>query len=92
MLKAILIVGALTLTTGSAWAQYAPPQIRCAQPDEQGLTTHKCYTDQNGVPRHGPTQRYDGTRPSGARTPCSDGTYSYSSGSGTCSHHGGIAR
>jgi hypothetical protein len=24
-------------------------------------------------------------------TPCSDGTYSHSSGSGTCSHHGGIS-
>ncbi len=34
-----------------------------------------------------------GSDPSGATARCADGTYSYSQhASGTCSHHGGVAR
>jgi uncharacterized protein DUF3761 len=84
---------ALVLTmVASASAQYAP-STRCAQPDEKNLASHNCYTNRDGQPTHAPSRTYDGAPPSGATARCADGTYSYSQNrSGTCSHHGGIAR
>jgi hypothetical protein len=46
------------------------------------------YKNVNGVCVHRPS-----SNPRGATAKCRDGTYSYSKhASGTCSHHGGVAR
>jgi len=51
------------------------------------------YTNSKGEWVPSPTRTPDNQPPAGASAQCRDGTYSFSrSRSGTCSHHGGVAR
>jgi hypothetical protein len=69
--------------------QYGP----CSQPDENNLQSHGCYRNRDGDTVHSPSTTYDGKPALGATALCRDGTSSFSQHrSGTCSHHGGIAR
>jgi hypothetical protein len=60
---------------------------------ESDLTSHELYVNHAGETVHSPSATVSGGVPSGASAVCGDGTYSFSrSRSGTCSHHGGVAR
>jgi hypothetical protein len=68
--------GAQSVTNGSA------------QLIEQGS-----YVNRDGVVVHDPAHTVSGAVPPGASAQCRDGSYSFSlHHSGTCSHHGGVAR
>lgn len=59
--------------------------------NNSGLSNDNYYTNTAGNEVHSPA--YSNTIPAGASAQCRDGTYSFSqSRSGTCSHHGGVAR
>jgi hypothetical protein len=82
-MKRLLIAALAIATAGSANAS-------CAQPDENELATHHCYTNEFGNDVHSPSWSYGGP-PAGATARCADGTYSFSQHrSGTCSPHGGV--
>ena len=81
------------------------PQLQVQQPTSQpqsnpsggqqssGLSNDNYYTNSQGEEVHSPAYSDDGSVPAGATAQCNDGTYSFSqSRSGTCSHHGGVAR
>jgi hypothetical protein len=60
---------------------------------ESDLTSHRYYENIDRHKVHSPSRTYSGQRPSDASATCADGTYSFSEhASGTCSHHGGVAR
>jgi hypothetical protein len=66
------------------------PETESSSP-EPGECTNGTYVNSAGntvcSPEESPTQ------PAGATAECEDGTYSFSeSRSGTCSHHGGVAK
>jgi hypothetical protein len=53
----------------------------------------KYYINSSGNIIQSPTKSQDGNIPAGASARCRDGSYSFSQHrSGTCSHHGGVAR
>lgn len=57
-----------------------------------GLSNDNTYVNSDGQVVHSPAYSPDGPPP-GATAQCNDGTYSFSTHrSGTCSHHGGVAR
>lgn len=57
----------------------------------QSLSNDNYYTNVDGNSVHSPA--YSNTVPLGATARCRDGTYSFSQHrSGTCSHHGGVAK
>jgi hypothetical protein len=56
------------------------------------LSNDRYYTNSDGKRIHSPAYSSGGS-PAGATAVCTDGTYSFSQHrSGTCSHHGGVAR
>jgi hypothetical protein len=74
----------LALAAGSAFAGTAHAQSLASGPQ----CAPNYYKNVNGVCVHRPSRD-----PRGATAKCRDGTYSYSRhASGTCSHHGGVAR
>jgi len=86
------IAAALVAATGAA--AYVPSnshaQVAHAQPTHGSSTSCKSgyYKNASGRCVHSPS-----SDPSGATAKCRDGSYSYSQhASGTCSHHGGVAR
>ncbi len=57
------------------------------------LSNDNYYTNVDGNSVHSPAYTEDNSVPAGASARCRDGTYSFSQHrSGTCSHHGGVAR
>ena len=77
----------LMLGCGSAYAECL------SRPDEANLWRHDCYVNTDHYDVHRPSATIDGSRPMGATAQCRDGTWSFSQHqSGTCSHHGGVAR
>lgn len=77
----------IVLHNASSW--YAPK----AQPAASlHLSNDRHYTNSDGQQVHSPAYS-SGVAPAGATAVCRDGTYSFSQHrSGTCSHHGGVAR
>ena len=76
----------IVLHDAASWyvpkAQSAPPQ----------LSNDRHYTNSDGQQVHSPAYSSGGV-PAGATALCNDGTYSFSQHrSGTCSHHGGVAK
>jgi hypothetical protein len=76
----------IVLHDATSWyvpkAQSAPPQ----------LSNDRHYTNSDGQQVHSPAYSSGGV-PAGATALCGDGTYSFSQHrSGTCSHHGGVAK
>jgi len=72
----------------------APGGSRQSSPPGQpvGTSSGDYYTNSEGVRVHRPTFS-DGGPPAGATAQCRDGSYSFSlHRSGTCSHHGGVAK
>jgi len=70
----------------------APPQIT-TQTETEHLSNDGYYTNVSGNTVHSPAYTIDDNVPAGASAQCRDGTYSFSQHhSGTCSHHGGVAR
>jgi hypothetical protein len=56
------------------------------------LSNDRHYTNSDGQQVHSPAYSSGGV-PAGATAQCNDGTYSFSQHrSGTCSHHGGVAK
>jgi hypothetical protein len=91
------VVAALAVATGAssqrptapAAGSYASPVVH-VQPSGGASTscTRGYYKNVSGNCVHRPS-----SSPAGATARCADGTYSYSQhASGTCSHHGGVAR
>jgi Protein of unknown function (DUF3761) len=61
--------------------------------NESDLISHRYYENIDRHRVHSPSATYSGQRPPDASATCADGTYSFSEhASGTCSHHGGVAR
>jgi hypothetical protein len=80
------LVAALAVPAGSA----ARPAVHLAPSTHPAVTDCQkgYYKNVDGRCVHSPS-----SDPSGATAKCRDGTYSYSlHASGTCSHHGGVAR
>jgi hypothetical protein len=68
------------------------PGARSPQ-NETDLKSHRYYENRDHHWVHSPSQTYSGQRPTDASAQCADGSYSFSEHrSGTCSHHGGVAR
>jgi len=62
-------------------------------PEESKLLERGHYTNKEGKTVHSPAHSTSGDIPKGASAQCRDGTYSFSQHrSGTCSHHGGVAK
>jgi hypothetical protein len=76
-------LGASLVAAAAAPARPVAHQLPAASLCQQGY-----YKNVDGKCVHRPS-----TSPAGATAKCRDGTYSYSlHASGTCSHHGGVAR
>jgi hypothetical protein len=61
--------------------------------NESDLTLHRYYENVDRHRVHSPSKTYSGQRPPDASATCADGSYSFGEhASGTCSHHGGVAR
>jgi hypothetical protein len=78
----------IVLHTAANWyvpkPQSGPPQVP--------LSNNRTYTNSDGQQVHSPAYSPGGV-PAGATAVCGDGTYSFSQHrSGTCSHHGGVAK
>jgi hypothetical protein len=68
-----------------------PPSTTPATSTPTGACTNGAYVNSAGNTVCSPEE--SPTAPAGATAQCADGTYSFSqSRSGTCSHHGGVAR
>jgi len=71
----------------------APQSAPTQQPAESDLQSHGHYINHDGNSIHSPSKTKSGAVPAGASAQCRDGTYSFSAHrSGTCSHHGGVAK
>ena len=69
-----------------------PSQIQ-THTETEHLSNDHYYTNVSGNTVYSPTYTTDSSVPAGASAQCRDGTYSFSQHrSGTCSHHGGVAR
>jgi|GEM_PF-2513587 hypothetical protein len=77
----------IVLNSASDW--YLPKARNAAAPQ---LSNNHHYTNSDGQQVHSPAYS-PGGMPDGATALCGDETYSFSQHrSGTCSHHGGVAR
>jgi hypothetical protein len=71
-------------------ASWYVPKEQFTQPPQ--LSNDRHYTNSDGQQVHSPAYS-SGSAPAGATSVCRDGTYSFSQHrSGTCSHHGGVAK
>jgi hypothetical protein len=78
----------IVLHNASSW--YVPKSQSAPLPPQLSNDNH--YTNSDGRQVHSPAYSSRGV-PAGATAVCGDGTYSFSQHrSGTCSHHGGVAR
>lgn len=78
---------ASTSTSAQGGARQSPPAGQSV-----GTSSGDYYTNSDGVRVHRPTFSDSGP-PAGATAQCRDGSYSFSlHHSGTCSHHGGVAK
>jgi hypothetical protein len=73
---------------------YASAHAACpARPDEADLKRHDCYVNTDHHEVHRPSATNSESPPVGYSAQCQDGTWSFTEHrSGTCSHHGGVAR
>ena len=72
------------------YLRFPPPPALSQKPV---ATMGRGYTNSRGEHVASPTRTADGQPPAGASAQCRDESYSFSrSRSGTCSHHGGVAR
>jgi hypothetical protein len=77
----------IVLHNAASW--YVPKEQSAPPPQ---LSNDRHYTNSNGQQVHSPAYS-SAAAPAGATAVCRDGTYSFSQHrSGTCSHHGGIAK
>ncbi|HTV85450.1 MAG TPA: DUF3761 domain-containing protein [Dyella sp.] len=90
---------ALALGLGAtAMGQQAQPDsssqgTRSVSHDATSLVEQGNYVNRDGAIVHRPAHTVSGAAPAGASAQCRDGSYSFSlHHSGTCSHHGGVAR
>jgi len=86
------------LSLGLMWSQAQPKPSPSATPKATApaTTPEPCavdyYRNCNGICVHRPVKS-SGSFPQGATAQCRDGSYSFSQHrSGTCSHHGGVAK
>lgn len=71
-------------------ASWYVPKGQSAPPPQ--LSNDRHYTNSDGQQVHSPAYSPSGV-PAGATAQCADGTYSFSQHrTGTCSHHGGVAK
>jgi hypothetical protein len=81
------------VTTLAPATTAGPNPTTIVAPAPQGLSNNNTYTNSDGQQVHSPAYTDNGQAPAGASAQCGDGTYSFSQHrSGTCSHHGGVAR
>jgi hypothetical protein len=89
------------LFVGLMWPQAQPKTAPTPSPTPRATapatTTGPCaadyYRNSNGVCVHRPVKTQNSAVPAGATAQCRDGSYSFSQHrSGTCSHHGGVAK
>jgi Protein of unknown function (DUF3761) len=80
-------------TAGAAIFLFAYAANARSTHNQSDLTTHHYYENIDHHRVHSPSRTYSGQRPADASATCADGTFSFSEhASGTCSHHGGVAR
>lgn len=81
--------GGAQIVLHSAASWYVPKTQAAPSPQ---LSNDRHYTNSDGQQVHSPANSPSGVPP-GATAVCRDGTYSFSQHrSGTCSHHGGVAK
>jgi len=81
--------GGVEIVLHDAASWYVPKAQSAPQPQ---LSNDRHYTNSDGQQVHSPANSSGGV-PAGATALCGDGTYSFSQHrSGTCSHHGGVAK
>lgn len=92
----LCVTGTIVLYRGGAEivlhnaASWYIPKSQSATPPQVSNDRH--YTNSDGQQVHSPAYSSGGV-PAGATALCGDGTYSFSQHrSGTCSHHGGVAK
>ena len=92
----LCVTGSIVLYHGGAEivlhnaASWYVPKAQSAPPPQLSNDHH--YTNSDGHQVHSPAHSSGGV-PAGATALCRDGTYSFSQHrSGTCSHHGGVAK
>src|SRR5437899_3174097 len=99
MKKAIFnLVLLVSLVSGLMWPQAQPkpspsPTPQATAPSTTGSCPANYYRNSSGVCVHRPAKTQGSAVPAGATAQCRDGSYSFSQHrSGTCSHHGGVAK
>jgi hypothetical protein len=99
MKKTILNLIFLLSLIAFGWpqAQPKPSPSPTPQASAPATTPGPCsadyYRNSNGVCVHRPVKSKGSAVPQGATAQCRDGSYSFSQHrSGTCSHHGGVAK
>jgi len=81
--------GGAQIVLHNAGSWYVPKTQTASSPQ---LSNDRHYTNSDGQQVHSPAYS-SGSAPAGATAVCRDGTYSFSQHrSGTCSHHGGVAK
>lgn len=95
MLKQLILIFGLATSFG-VLAAGQDSQQQTAQSAKRGSTTlieQGTYVNSSGNVVHRPAHTVSGDAPAGASAQCRDGSYSFSQHrSGTCSHHGGVAK
>ena len=98
MRKIGIALAVALLSFGLMWPQAQPKPSPSPTPKATAPTTHgPCaadyYRNSDGVCVHRPVKTQGSAVPHGATAQCRDGSYSFSQHrSGTCSHHGGVAK
>jgi hypothetical protein len=91
----LLLTLGLSVTAASQQTQTATQQqgTQSVTNGSTQLIEQGSYVNRDGVVVHDPAHTVSGAVPLGASAQCRDGSYSFSlHHSGTCSHHGGVAR
>jgi hypothetical protein len=92
-MKLSLLLGFLALVTFCPLSHADDTPAQSRTPNESQLIEHGTYINKDGQTVHSPAHTVTGDVPAGATAKCRDGTFSFSRHhSGTCSHHGGVAR
>jgi hypothetical protein len=95
MLKQLVLVLGLAASSGvlAAGQQASQQGAQSVTSGSTALIEQGSYVNSTGNTVHRPAHTVSGAVPFGASAQCRDGSYSFSQHhSGTCSHHGGVAR
>jgi Protein of unknown function (DUF3761) len=89
----VLALGLPAFPQAQPKATPSPTPQATAPATASGSCAADYYRNSDGVCIHRPVKTQNSAVPAGATAQCRDGSYSFSQHrSGTCSHHGGVAK